>query len=114
MNHRIANGLPRTVDPEHEVVLVTGGASGLGLLIAQLYAMRGVRVAVLDIREVGEKEAEEIFGEDVDVRCYAVNVGERKALEDVREKISKEVSLYLAFVYDGGSDQGVRLEYLLF
>ncbi|KAJ5947121.1 hypothetical protein N7466_000136 [Penicillium verhagenii] len=90
INHRVAHGLPRTVDPEREVVLVTGGASGLGLLIAQLYAMRGVRVAVLDIREVGEKEADEIFGEDVDVRCYAVNVGERKALEAVREKILNE------------------------
>ncbi|KAJ5913587.1 Short-chain dehydrogenase/reductase SDR [Penicillium tannophilum] len=91
INHRIAHGRPRTVDPEHEVVLVTGGASGLGLLIAQQYAMRGVRVAILDIKEVGEKEAEEIFGEDVDVRCYAVNVGERKALEDVRGKILKEL-----------------------
>ncbi|KAJ5647679.1 hypothetical protein N7490_004051 [Penicillium lividum] len=91
INHRVAHGLPRTVEPEREVVLVTGGASGLGLLVAQLYAMRGIRVAVLDIREVGEKEAEEIFGEDVDVRCYAVNVGERKALEDARKKILKEL-----------------------
>lgn len=95
-------------------MLVTGGASGLGLLIAQQYAMRGVRVAVLDIKEVGEKEAEEIFGEDVDVRCYAVNVGERKALEDVRGKILKEVSLYLAFDYGGNSGQGFWLRYLLF
>ncbi|KAJ6020939.1 hypothetical protein N7540_006443 [Penicillium herquei] len=87
INHRVAHGLPRTVDPEHEVVLVTGGGSGLGLLIAQLYGMRGASVAVLDVREIGEKEIEEVFGEGVDVRCYKVDVGDRGQLESAKEKI---------------------------
>ncbi|KAJ5723129.1 hypothetical protein N7488_001164 [Penicillium malachiteum] len=91
INHRIAHGLPRTVDPEHEVVLITGGASGLGLLIAQLYGMRGASVAVLDVREIGENEIEEVFGEGVDVQCYQVDVGDRSQLESAKKKILKEL-----------------------
>lgn len=91
INHRVAHGIPRTIDSEREVVLVTGGASGLGLLIAQMYSMKGASVAVLDIKDVGEHERDELFGEGVvylrcDVRCP-------KALEDAKVEIEKEVCL---------------------
>ncbi|PYH88225.1 hypothetical protein BO71DRAFT_435973 [Aspergillus ellipticus CBS 707.79] len=41
VNQRIGYGAPRTVDLGDEVVVVTGGASGLGLLIARIYGLRG-------------------------------------------------------------------------
>jgi hypothetical protein len=91
INGRIADGVPRAVDLTCEVVVVTGGASGLGLLIAQNYAMRGAKVAVLDIREYGEEELEEVFGEGV-LYC-AVDVAERGLVESARERIGKEVCL---------------------
>ena len=99
INHRIAHGLPRNVNPERELVLVTGGASGLGLLIAQNYGMRGASVVVLDVREVGEKEAEEIFGEGLDIQCFKVDVGDRGQLERVKEKILEEVCLLLKRIW---------------
>ncbi|PWY76300.1 NAD(P)-binding protein, partial [Aspergillus heteromorphus CBS 117.55] len=54
INRWIGYGAPRTVDLSDEVVVVTGGASGLGLLIARIYGLRGVSVAVLDVR--GEED----------------------------------------------------------
>lgn len=88
--------MPRTVDPAREVVLVTGGASGLGLLIAQMYGMKGASVAVLDIKDIGEEECEEFFG--VGVRYYRGDVGDRLVLESVRERIVEEVGLPNYFV----------------
>ena len=91
VNNRVAYGIPRTVDSEREVVLVTGGASGLGLLIAQIYSMKGASVAVLDLKVLEERECEEVFGEGVVyLRC---DVGCRQALEDAKIKIEEEVCL---------------------
>ncbi|CAG8339932.1 unnamed protein product [Penicillium salamii] len=84
INDRIAYGSPRTVS-EDEVVLVTGGASGLGLLIAQIYAMRGTSVAVLDIKELDE-DASGIFGDGV--LYIACDVTDRGALETAKERIT--------------------------
>ncbi|CRK14328.1 hypothetical protein BN1708_002605 [Verticillium longisporum] len=50
INTRVAHGLPRHVDLADEVIVITGGASGLGLLLAEVYGMRGATVAVLDPR----------------------------------------------------------------
>lgn len=82
------------MDSDREVVLVTGGASGLGLLIAQIYAMKGGAVAVLDIREFGGVEEQEgVLGEEV---CYyRCDVGVRRDVEDVKKRIEKEVCLLL-------------------
>lgn len=95
INHRIAYGAPRTVDDE--VVLVTGGASGLGLLIAQNYAMRGASVAVLDIKEV-DKDASEGAGAILHITC---DVAEREALDKARQRIEAEVCLlfFISFYY---------------
>ncbi|KAI2788626.1 hypothetical protein POX_e06647 [Penicillium oxalicum] len=89
INHRVAYGVPRTVDPANEVVLVTGGASGLGLLITQIYAMKGTSVAVLDIKEMGDKEQDEVFGENVQyIQC---DVADHRAIVTAKEKIKQEL-----------------------
>ncbi|KAL8872015.1 MAG: hypothetical protein Q9174_002278 [Haloplaca sp. 1 TL-2023] len=60
VNQRWAYGPPRKVRLLDEVVVITGGASGLGKCIAEVYSMKGVGVAVLDIgvgpKEKGERE----------------------------------------------------------
>ncbi|KAJ5085367.1 hypothetical protein N7532_010138 [Penicillium argentinense] len=73
INHRVAYGVPRTVDSDREVVLITGGA-----------------VAVLDIKEFGGiGEQEGLFGEGV---CYyQCDVGDRAALESAKLEIEKEL-----------------------
>ena len=95
INQRAADGVPRTVDFEHEVVVITGGASGLGLLIAQMYSMRGASVAVLDIKAVPENSRDEIFGEGV--LYITCDVADRGALEVAKERILQEVGFAFFF-----------------
>ncbi|KAF3918714.1 hypothetical protein AA313_de0208477 [Arthrobotrys entomopaga] len=51
LNKRLAYGPNREFDKTEEVLVVTGGSSGLGLLVAQVYGMRGLSVAILDVNE---------------------------------------------------------------
>lgn len=88
LDRRLAYGLPREVEPSHEVIVITGGGSGLGQLIAQIYGMRGASVAVLDIKEVSEVDGwDELSG----VEYYQCDVGNRKALEMTAKKIEEDV-----------------------
>ncbi|KAL2855088.1 hypothetical protein BJX68DRAFT_264235 [Aspergillus pseudodeflectus] len=88
ISDRIAFGAPREVDLSEEVIVITGGASGLGRLIAQIYGLRGVSVAVLDIAaEEDVKGWEEVSG----VEYYQCNVGIREEVERARERILKDL-----------------------
>lgn len=84
-NKRIAFGVPRIVDLSDEVIVITGGASGLGLLIAEVYGMRGASVAVLDIKEMSNGEAR-------GVSFYKCDVTDRAQVAKVAVEIEKDVS----------------------
>lgn len=83
-DRRLAFGPPRAVDPEREVIVITGGASGLGLLIAEVYGMRGASVAVLDVRELEGAEAR-------GVAYYKCDVTDRDQLARVALQIEQDV-----------------------
>lgn len=88
MNQRLGHGLPRPVDLSEEVVVVTGGASGLGLLIARIYGLRGVSVAVLDIKAESDIEGwKEVTGVDY----YQCDISDREAVEKTVRRITEEV-----------------------
>jgi len=86
INNRLAFGLPREVDLSEEVIVITGGASGLGLLIAEVYGMRGATVAVLDVEEMENGEAR-------GVTYYKCDVTDKAQLESVAKKIEQEVCI---------------------
>ncbi|KAL8933750.1 MAG: hypothetical protein Q9211_005611 [Gyalolechia sp. 1 TL-2023] len=83
VNQRWAYGPPRKVKLLNEVVVVTGGASGLGRCIAEIYAMKGVGVAVMDVgvKEDGDREG---------VRWYKCDVGDRDMVEQTWQKINDD------------------------
>lgn len=85
VNQRLAYGMPRDVDLSEEVIVVTGGASGLGLLVAEVYGMRGASVAVVDVREMENGEAR-------GVSFYRCDVSDKEALAKVARQIEEEVS----------------------
>ena len=95
-NRRIAYGLPREVDWDEEVVVITGGANGLGKILAEMYGMRGASVAVLDVRKP-EKESEGLAG----ISFYTCDVGDAAAVEKVNAEIEKDVcrAQYTAFAF---------------
>lgn len=86
INQRIAHGIPREVDLSEEVIVITGGASGLGLLIAEVYGMRGATVAVLDVNGMENTEAR-------GVTYYKCDVGNKEQVAKVALEIEKDVSL---------------------
>lgn len=78
-----------------EVVVITGGKSGLGGVLAEILAMRGVEVAVLDVAvtEKEEEEREEGSGDEKGMRLYKCDVGDAQALERVWGRVVKEVCI---------------------
>ncbi|KAF4332363.1 short-chain dehydrogenase reductase [Fusarium beomiforme] len=84
VNQRIAHGIPREVDLSEEVIVITGGASGMGLLIAEVYGMRGATVAVLDVNEMENTEAR-------GVTYYKCDVGDKDQVAKVAFEIEKDL-----------------------
>lgn len=86
LDRKIAYGQPRELDWKNEVVVITGGAGGLGKIMAEMYGMRGVSVALLDISEpVWESEGM------ADVKFYRCDVGKRTDVERAKGQIEKDV-----------------------
>jgi hypothetical protein len=84
LNKQIAFSKPRKVDLSDEVIVVTGGASGLGLLIAEVYGMRGATVAVLDVKDLESGEAR-------GVSVYKCDVGDKEQVKKVAIEIERDV-----------------------
>lgn len=69
---------------DEELMVVTGGGSGLGKALAGMYGMRRVGVAVLDVK--GDKEDEE-----KGVKWFPCDVGSKEQVEHAKVKIEDEV-----------------------
>jgi len=91
INQRLAYGLPRELDWNNEVVVITGGASGLGKILAEMFGMRGASVAVLDIRipDRGETESEALES----VKYYKCDGGKAEDIERAKVEICHDVRL---------------------
>lgn len=84
ISKRIAFGSSREVDVTEELVVITGGASGLGLSIADFYRMKGAAVAVLDIKDNEDQEEDGVYH-------YHCDVGNAAEVRSVAKKIIEEV-----------------------
>ena len=91
------NGRRRFQD---RVVIVTGGASGLGEAMAQAFAAEGGRVAVADIREEGaQKVAEAAAGE---ARGYACDVSDPEAVRQLFDAVASDLGDVEVLVNNAG------------
>ncbi|CCX34894.1 hypothetical protein FPQ18DRAFT_314342 [Pyronema domesticum] len=103
-NQVLAFGPSRTFDWTEEVVLITGGASGLGLLIAEVYGMRGVTVAVLDKNIPGEGEFE-----TRGVYFYQCNVADPAKVRETVKKVEEELGDVTVLINNAAVVHGKRL-----
>lgn len=98
MNTRLAYGPPRKIRWADEVVVITGGVGGLGGCLAEIFALRGVGVAVLDVEVAprwaqaeglakGPADGEEKEG----VRYYYCDVGDYEQVERMWARVVKDV-----------------------
>ncbi|KAK2846405.1 hypothetical protein FQN49_005753 [Arthroderma sp. PD_2] len=91
INKRVAYGLPRNVDFKNEVVVVAGGASGLGLAIAETYGMRGVSVAVLDVKDPADNAGYVRWDEFPSIEYYRCDMGSKDQVDKVARRIVKDL-----------------------
>lgn len=85
LSDKFAFGSPRKVDEEEEVIVVTGGANGLGRVMVEAWAMKGASVAVLDVKDEDRDAAVE------GVNYYKCDISDRKAVEKCWAQINEEV-----------------------
>lgn len=91
LNNRARNGsltrarpMPNEEDFVEDVVVVTGGSSGLGQIIAEIFALKGISVAILDIKKP------QLEG-NYDMQYYECDVSDVDAVQRVGEQITKDV-----------------------
>jgi len=78
----------REVEGEREdvedVVVVTGGSSGLGSLVAEIFALKGISVAVVDVKK---PQMEGNYA----LTYYECDVSDPQAVHRVAQQIQQEV-----------------------
>ena len=89
LDKRGRNGFKRVQVEEEEdeiedVVVVTGGSSGLGQIVAEMFALKGITVAILDIKR---PQMEGNYA----IQYYECDVSDHKAVERVASQITEEV-----------------------
>ena len=79
------------MDWENEIVVVTGGGSGLGRVIAEMYAIRGVSTAILDIKEADPEAIDLIDGGNGSLQWFRCDVSDKDDVDVVMEKIRQKM-----------------------
>lgn len=90
-------------DPHRDIVLVTGGASGLGKAIVQRFVAKQGTVVVLDVIVPGESE--QIMG----VQYYKCDVSDREQISAVQLLIQRDVGKVTVLINNAGITTGKSL-----
>ncbi|GBE79942.1 Dehydrogenase RED2 [Sparassis crispa] len=89
------------LDWGEQVVVITGGSSGIGELIANTLAVRNVTVIVLDIKP--------IITENFNITYYKCDVSKWEEVEAVSKKITDEIGHPTILINNAGVVQGKLL-----
>ncbi|MCJ1483735.1 hypothetical protein MMC06_003903 [Schaereria dolodes] len=104
INQRIAFGPPRDVDLNEEVIVITGGASGLGRCVAEIYALKSASVVVLDIKDV--QHADIVEGVDY----YFCDVGDKDSVKKTWAKIELEIGTPTILINNAAQMHGKKFQ----
>lgn len=89
-------------------VVVTGGASGIGLGYAEALASNGARVTLLDIHSQRiEYETKRLQSEGFDVRGQIVDVTDHKAIDSAMDETARIYGRLDVVFANAGIDPGV-------
>lgn len=66
-------------DLSGQVALITGGASGIGLAVAELFAAQGANLVLLDLSEQVTAVAERLPGQHLGIACNVADIAQLEA-----------------------------------
>jgi 2-keto-3-deoxy-L-fuconate dehydrogenase len=93
-----------------KVAVVTGGGSGIGEAICELFARSGARVRILDLnREAAERAAHRIVANGGDAKAYECNVANHEAVTKLIAKLADERAIDI-LINNAGISQVASLE----
>lgn len=94
-----------------QVALVTGGGSGIGRAIAELFAQQGAQVCVLELNESAAQETVKAIGESGGKAiAFACNVTQQSSLKDVVAAIVRQFNKVDILVNSAGIAHIGKLE----
>ncbi|CCC06185.1 hypothetical protein SMACR_00403 [Sordaria macrospora] len=100
LNRRVLNnGVSDTYDWAREIVLITGGAGGIGGEMVKLFAEKGVRVVVLDIQPL-------TFNAGQNVHYFKCDLTNRANVASVAQEVRKKVGDPTVLINNAGVVQG--------
>ncbi|MBS1810581.1 MAG: SDR family oxidoreductase [Acidobacteria bacterium] len=77
-----------SMDFENQVVIITGGANGIGFAIAKLLVNQGASVALVDLQKAAVQKAARLLGEKA--AGYQLDVTDEAQVKEVVNKIAKK------------------------
>lgn len=89
---------PKRFDWGEQIVVITGGSSGIGELLANTLAVRNVNVVVLDVKP--------IVTENYNITYYKCDVSKWEEVEAVSAKVKEEIGDPTVIVNNAGVVQG--------
>lgn len=93
------------------VVVVTGGASGIGLGVTQLFARKGHPVAMLDLQDAAlEQESALLRAEGLNVLARRVDVSNRDDVEAAYAAVREELGPIAIVVANAGISEGIAFK----
>jgi len=93
-----------------EIVLITGGASGIGLLTAEKLAREGSKVVVWDVNQPAlEKAKVDLKAKGIEITTFKVDLCDRLAIYAAAEEVKKRVGNVTILVNNAGIVSGKPL-----
>ncbi|XP_047480317.1 short-chain dehydrogenase/reductase family 16C member 6-like [Penaeus chinensis] len=93
----------RMKDVTGDIVLVTGGGSGIGRLMCLSFAKKGARIVTWDVDEAGNKETmRQVVALGGTCRTYTVDLCDRHAVYKAADRVKEEVGKVDILVNNAG------------
>jgi meso-butanediol dehydrogenase/(S,S)-butanediol dehydrogenase/diacetyl reductase len=97
-------------DIQGKIILITGGAQGIGEATARLCAERGARVIIADVKDKGADTAAEIRAEGGDATFYKVDVRSQEQVVQLFEQVKQSHQGLDVLICAAGVLQGQYLQ----
>jgi len=91
------------VDPKNKTIVITGGARGLGLCMAETFAKKGANIALVDINKTDlEKAVATCQNHGIKAKGYAVNVAVESDVEKLFDDVIADFSSVDCLINNAG------------